>query len=197
MPILGIIASANQQGRGGGPVGAYDSLATVTLSATTTSVTFSGIPSGYKHLQIRGISRCNTTNTYPDLMMVQFNSDTTAANYYSYHILTGDTSNASAYAAATTTIAGGMVGRTAGGSGVANTFSPFVIDILDYDSVNKFKTTRSLTGNEGQTSNLDNDITLVSSLWKSTSAVSSILLKVNNNTNSFVANSSFALYGVK
>jgi hypothetical protein len=44
-----------------GPFGAYDSLATVTLSADAASVTFAGIPSGYKHLQIRAIHKPSTS----------------------------------------------------------------------------------------------------------------------------------------
>jgi hypothetical protein len=128
--------------------------------------------------------------------MVQYNSDTTAGNYYAYHLLTGDSTAAANYAGATTTTAGGMAGRTGGGSGVANTFAPLVIDILDYGNTNKYKTTRTLTGNEGQTTGLDNDITIFSNLWKSTSAITQIDLKVNGGFN-FVQYSSFALYGVK
>jgi len=179
------------------PSGAYDALASVTLSATTSTITFAGIPTGYRHLQIRGIARSNSATTYPDPLIIQFNGDTTSGNYYSYHILTGDTTAASAYAGATTTIAGGMVGRIAGGNGGANSFTASIIDILDYSNSNKNKTTRTLSGTEGNSTNLDNDITLFSSLWKSTSTITSILLRPNNNTNSFVQYTQFALYGVK
>ena len=129
-------------------------------------------------------------------MVIQFNADTTAGNYYFQHILVGDTSAAAAYATASSTTAGGMAGDVSGGSGVADTFAANVIDILDYQNTNKFKTLRSLSGSEGQTSNLDNEIKFGSSLWKSTSAITQIDLKVNSG-DSFVQYSQFALYGIK
>jgi hypothetical protein len=62
-------------------VGAYDALASVTLDANTASITFSGIPTGYKHLQIRGIGRTNrATPADMDGLLIQFNGDT-GANY--------------------------------------------------------------------------------------------------------------------
>jgi len=201
MPLLSTRANASARGYGmfGGAAAsttAYESIQTVSLSGTQATISFTSIPSTYKNLQIRGISRSSTTYTYQSVVMVQFNSDATAGNYYAYHLMTGDTTAAASYAGATTTTAGGMVGRTAGGSGVANTFAPLVIDILDYADTNKYKTTRAFSGNEGQTTNIDNDVTIFSNLWKSTSAISQIDLKVNGGF-SFVQYSHFALYGIK
>jgi hypothetical protein len=174
----------------------YESIATVSLGSTQSTISFTSIPSTYKHLQIRGIARTNRAVTFFTPMVIQFNADTTAGNYYFQHILVGDTSAAAAYATASSTTAGGMAGDVSGGSGVANTFAANVIDILDYQNTNKFKTLRSLSGSEGQTSNLDNEIKFGSSLWKSTSAITQIDLKVNSG-DSFVQYSQFALYGIK
>ena len=74
MPILGIWAS-QISGHLWAPEGAYDALATVSLSTTTASVTFSGIPSGYKHLQLRLIARTNRSASV-DPMTLTFNNDT-------------------------------------------------------------------------------------------------------------------------
>jgi hypothetical protein len=52
-PVLGIIASSNQQGRGGGLVGSYDALAAITVpSGGLSSISFAGIPTGYRQLQL-------------------------------------------------------------------------------------------------------------------------------------------------
>ena len=53
-PILtGVIASGvSGQLNTGGPQGAYDSLNSSILTTTASSVTFTGIPATYKHLQM-------------------------------------------------------------------------------------------------------------------------------------------------
>jgi hypothetical protein len=68
------------------PEGAYDALATVTLSTATASIEFAGIPSGYKHLQIRFIARSDYAG-YADGIKFQFNGDT--GSNYSDHSLYG------------------------------------------------------------------------------------------------------------
>jgi len=68
------------------PAGAYDALATVTVGSTAVSdITFTGIPTGYKHLQIRGIL---LSSSGQNNLSLRCNSDT-AANYSS-HQLQGD-----------------------------------------------------------------------------------------------------------
>lgn len=190
--ILGIVASGNYPR----VTNSFESIATYTATGNVSTISFTSIPSTFKHLQIRAIARTNRAVTYFTPMIVQFNSDTTAGNYYAYHILVGDTSAAASYAGATTTTAGGMAGEVAGGSGTASTFAPSIIDVLDYQNTNKYKTVRSLSGNEGQSSAFDNEIRFGSTLWKSTSAISQIDLKVNSG-DSFVQYSHFALYGIK
>lgn len=180
------------------PTGNFESIATVTVGSNSQStITFSSIPQTYTHLQIRGIARCDRAVTYFTPMIIQFNSDTTSGNYYAYHLLKGDTTNASAYSGSAGSIAGGYAGDVAGGSGTASTFAANIIDILDYStSGQKYKTVRALCGSEGQSTNSDNEIQFSSSLWKSTSAVTQIELKVNSG-NPFVQYTSFALYGVR
>ena len=85
-PILGIIASQNYPR--GYNQSDYESIATVTLSSSQSSISFTSIPSTYKHLQVRGILRGDRANT-GEIVGVQYNGDTTSANYVS-HRLTGD-----------------------------------------------------------------------------------------------------------
>lgn len=186
MPILGIYASANQFQYST----AYESIATVTVGAGGSStVTFSSIPSGYKHLQIRGIARGDYAVSSPISCYFRFNSD--AGNNYAIHAIYGDGSAVAAYNF--TSVSVGYAGIIADAFNGANIFSPFVFDILDYSNTNKYKTTRSLTGYDA---NGTGQSVLVSSLWQSTSAINSITFGPGAGTN-FQQYSSFALYGIK
>jgi hypothetical protein len=181
MPILGIMAS-QISGHLWAPEGAYDSLATVTVGATTVaSITFAGIPSGYKHLQIRGIA-AGVNNTFAD---ITFNSD--AGSNYAFHDIYGDGAAAGVEASATrANIPVSALPNT------ANVFNGLVVDILDYANTNKYKTTRTL---QGRDTNGGGAIYLMSGLWQSTSAVNSIT--VTSRSGNIAQYSSFALYGVK
>jgi len=175
MPILGIIASSFRSAAG--PVGAYDALATVTVpSGGVASINFAGIPTGYKHLQLRYLVK---TSGNVDLNMT-FNGS--SSSYYA-HILRGNGSSASGEAYAISTITNvGSAGFTAG-----------ITDILDYTSTTKNKTSRTLVGADY---NGSGTVGLWSQLWFATpAAVTSITLTPASGTLSEY--SSFALYGVK
>jgi hypothetical protein len=178
MPILGIIASSFRSA-GGGPESAYDSLATIATTGNVTSVTFSGIPTGYKHLQIR----LSYQDTASDNSNMRFNSDT--GNNYAWHELFGQGSSAGAGAASSVSFM--KVAYTDNGRpGVA------VVDILDYASSNKNKVMRSLCG-------VDNNgggyILLRSGLWMNTAPITAVTIYPNSGA--ITANSTFALYGIK
>jgi hypothetical protein len=179
MPILGIIASSFRSAAG--PAGAYDALATVTVGSAVSTITFAGIPSGYKHLQLR--SMCFGTSDDENLY-IRFNSD--SGSNYARHYLEGNGSSASASGTAPDT--GGVFSNTSNGT------SPYVsvTDILDFADINKFKTLRALSGRDR---NGSGSIALRSSLWRSTSAVTSITILAGGG--SLASGAQFALYGVK
>ena len=108
--------------------------------------------------------------------------DTTAGNYR-IHWLQGNGTAASAFTAANALYAPLSGGGTNG--------SAFVLDILDYQNTNKYKTTRSL---EGWDANGSGVISLISGLWMGTSAVNIITLSGGNLT---ATDGSIALYGIK
>ena len=167
----------------------YESIATVTVGAGGSStITFSSIPSTYKHLQIRGISHSSYAAGNISVG-IRYNSDSTANQ--AYHYLNGDGSIAGA---------GGNIGytyqyatNTAGTSYNSNVFAGTIIDILDYANTNKYKTTRSLNGVDG---NGSGQIVLISTLWQSTSAITQIDITTAG-LGSFNQYSTFALYGIK
>jgi hypothetical protein len=175
------------------PQGAFDALATVTLSATTASVTFAGIPTGYKHLQIRAITRSdmNSGGAWSPISL-RFNSDT--GSNYSIHSLggTGASPFAEGYASQTSTT-GGFAAPT---TNVANSFAISVIDILDYASTAKNKTVRLLTNVENNGSGI---VVEQSGSWYSTTAINTITFGMYGGTSgsNYLTNTQFALYGVK
>lgn len=196
MPLLSTLANASARGYGAfGGVAAstnsYESIATTTVGAGGTStITFSSIPSTYKHLQIRAISRTNRGDTN-DFMTVRFNSDT--GTNYAYHSLYGN--GASAGAADTGTSTGTpWSGVTAGGNATASMFGAVIWDVLDYQNTNKYKTLRLLSGTDqnGTTGR----IYFQSNLWQSTSAISTVTIIPTFGT-LFSQYSQFALYGIR
>ena len=169
-------------------------LATVTVpSGGALSVTFTGIPTNYKHLQIRAIFRDNRSNSgagsYADLT---FNGDTTSTNY-AYHQLYGSGSS-SAGAARNANVSAIEVTRIADDASTANAFGANIIDILDYGSTSKTKTVRGFGGYD---SNGTGAVYLWSGLWfKAPEAITSLTIKDGGGT-LFLQNTQFALYGIK
>jgi hypothetical protein len=187
-PVLGIIASSNQQGRAGGPVGSYDALATVTVpSGGLATVTFAGIPAGYEHLQIRAITR-STVATTQDNTLYRFNGDTSSS--YAFHYLYG-TGSGNALSGASANASSNLLDGNPGTSIASNIFAASVLDIVDYASTTKFKTSKVLTGWD---SNGAGNMAVHSSLWQKTEPVNSITFFCGG---SFAQFSQFALYGVK
>ena len=185
-PIIGIIASANWASAN---ASSFDSIATVTGTGSSGTITFSSIPNTYKSLQIRIISRSNRS-TAGGWWQVNFNSDT-GANY-AYHSLRGNGSTVSASDVNTGASYIQFEGLTSAGN-TASTFAVAIIDIIDYANTSKNKVLRNLDGFDANGSGLVN---LNSGLWLNTSAISSITIKEAFGYN-FVSGSTFALYGVK
>lgn len=189
MPILGVIAS-QISGRLFAPSGAYDSIATTTVGAGgTSSITFNltGV-SGYTHLQIRGIARTNRAANV-DPMALTLNSDT--GNNYSWHDMYGDGSGP--YAEPASSFPNIKFYRAAGSTASSNIFGTVVLDILDYQNSNKYKTIRYLGGID---QNGSGEIFFGSGLWMNSAAITSINIAPFVGT-SFSQYSQFALYGVK
>lgn len=178
----GIYASQISGHLYGGPFGAYDSLASVTLSATAPSITFAGIPSGYKHLQVRAMC----LNTGQDTLFIAYNGDTTGSNYRD-HQVGGNASSVFAYSNAGVNGGGGGIGLTSQTVQAAN-----IIDVLDYSSSTKNKTARNLWGVDR---NGAGSVGLYSGLWISTAPITSITFSTF--TYPFLQYSQFALYGIR
>ena len=162
------------------------------------SVTFSNIPSTYKHLQLRVFAQSNRTSFSVDNLFGTVNGDSSAS--YAQHSL---------YASASTTpsaLFGGNASQTAltiGGinSSVATSvFTSCIVDYLDYANTNKFKTIRSFNGYDVNgtvgTGSWGGQCGLYSNLWMNTAPITSLSFTVLSGT-AFTQHSRFSLYGIK
>lgn len=159
----------------------YESIATVTVGSLTASVSFSSIPSTYKHLQIR-YSAANDSGSFQQM---RYNSDS-GSNYKSHYLYgNGSATGAGASSTATSIEFGDLPNSTTiQGAGI--------IDILDYASTTKNKTSRHLTGNDRNGAGV---LVFTSGLWmNSSTAISSIVIYGINN---YQVGTNFALYGIK
>jgi hypothetical protein len=162
----------------------YESISTVTVgSGGVSSVSFTSIPSDYKHLQIRYALRSGTNNTNT---VLTFNTDT--GSNYSTHFLVGDGSSVSAGALANSTFI-----YTDIASQSSTSYVGAVVDVLDYGSTSKYKTVKTLAGIDKNGSGV---IWLASGSWRSTSAITSLRLIFSDST-TITEYSHFALYGIK
>lgn len=163
-------------------------------SGGATSVTFDLTSiSGYTHLQLRTIAKAGGSAGATTLCL-RFNSD--SGNNYTSHYLLGDgtVTEAGAYTAANATTQSCLVGNIS--SSAVTPFGVTIIDILDYNNGNKYKTVRALTGTELNTTDRTSYVSLKSSSWRNTNAITSITV-INYEGNGFAQYSSFALYGIK
>lgn len=188
-PILGIWASQNYSRN---PLNGFVSIATTTVGAGGVSeVNFTNIPQIYKHLQVRAILRSTrSANSDGPQFRLGNGSVDTGANY-ALHFVKGDGSAASSNAATSITALG--LGDFPAANRTSGIFGAFVLDILDYQNTNKFKTTRALNGYD---SNGAGDLRFISGLWRSTSAINTIKFYPEIGPN-FAQYSSFALYGIE
>jgi hypothetical protein len=161
-------------------VSAWTPLANITLSATQQTVTFSSISSAYRDLRL--IYRGNSNGYYGNAPSMRFNND--SSNACPCLITTGD--GTSVYASTSNS---GWININD-----ANYISPAepmltTVDIFDYSATDKHKTTLSRT-NAGAGVNAN------AGRWPSTAAINTITLSIGFGSPSFVAGSTFALYGI-
>lgn len=152
----------------------YIALATTELSGGETAVTFSSIPSSYRHLVV---SVSGVTNSISPALQLVLNGDTNS-NYsyvFMYAESSGDVSGTSTHTAA-------YVGEFGDDKcfGQAN--------IFDYSATNKHKLILTNSYKKGDR------VDRFANRWASLNAVNSV--QVNLSTGSFNSGSRISLYGV-
>jgi hypothetical protein len=167
------------------PVIGYFSIATISYSSSTGGdVTFSSIPSDYRHLQLRMFLR-DTRAASDSTWFMQFNGDT--GNNYSYQ---GMSQNGSSIGSVTSLTTNSMQGITSASSTGASRFGAAVIDIFDANQTNKYKLA---TYQSGFTNGGNGSLYTLAGTWRNTAAITSIVIKPNTG---FAQYSHFALYGI-
>lgn len=175
---LGILASS-----GAVVPNSYESIASVAGTGGSGTITFNSIPGTYQHLQLRFLGFSATAG-----FTVTMTVNGAGGTNYAKHLLYGNGSTASGSGAANTanvTVSQEVVG-TESSNGTAG-----IIDIFDYASTNKNKTFMIFSGMD---KNGNGEIDLMSGVYKSTTAITSISLIIGGN---WTTNSQFALYGIK
>ena len=168
--------------------GDFESIATVTVgSGGAGSATFSNIPTGFQHLQLRMIGRSTEASTHASVY-IAMNSD--YGTNYSWHGLDGDGATATASAGANAGVCVG-VAAFAGANRSSSIFGASVADILDWGSTTKNKTVRFFSGYDANGAGV---VSLSSSVWRSTAAVTSLTISTNLN---LAQHSVIALYGLR
>ena len=155
----------------------YTPIATSTMTVNAPSITFSSIPAGYTDLKlVITFKRDNAGGVY-----LRFNGD--SASNYSQTFLEGN--------ASTTTVSVQAANQTFGYidyNGDSTNNGMYSIDLMNYSNTNTFKTYLATAGNSAI---IDKTV----GLWRSTAAISTILVASSNGGNYF-AGSSATLYGI-
>ena len=155
------------------PTSTYVALATTTLGASASSVTFSSIPADYRDLILVA-----TYSTSIGDILLEFNSD--AGSNYSIVEMRGDGSNPFS---ASFTRSGAFLGysnQTVQQSSIAQ--------VMDYSATDKHKTVLSRPNSTLK------EVAAYASRWANTNAITSIKIKASA---SFVAGNTFSLYGIE
>ena len=190
-PILESIGSVKGFGWGALlSLSSYESIASATGTGSSPTITFSSIPSTYKHLQLRVLGRTTEAGAGKTNLIIKLNNDSTTANYRT-HRLTG---NGSSTSAGTTTGGAGLqfndtlsrAGNTAGVMAVQ------IIDIQDY-TASMNRTVRMFSGID--TNDASGILGLYSGLYISTTAITQIDYTCTDGN--LATSTVVALYGIK
>jgi hypothetical protein len=158
----------------------YILLNQVTLAANASEIIFSSIPQGYADLILIGQHRMASAGE----TSITFNSD--SGSNYSTVTMRGGAGSSTFSANFTTT---GIVPQNAVG-GATGSDDNFQLQIMDYSSTDKHKTTLLKSGN-GLSTTTASFVQAHASRWANTAAITSIRCQAP-----YAAGSNFSLYGV-
>ena len=153
-------------------------IATNTLAATASSVTFSSVPQGYTDLVL--ITSCSSSTNWD--AYIRFNSD--SGSNYSYTVLYGTGSAAGSYRASDTGILQDFQ------ASVNTEISNRITQVMNYSNTTTYKTLL----NRANRSNAGTDA--IVGLWRNTAAITTLEI-TSRGANTFAAGSTFTLYGIK
>lgn len=161
----------------------YEKIASQTLGSSASSVTFSSIPGTYTDLRLVMNYRANTSTAGSS---IQFNGDT--GSNYSETWLRGNGS------AASSSRFTNNIYMNVGWQGAATTTIPqfCTVDIFSYAG----STFKTALGEDNNDRNGAGVVVRFVGLWRSTSAITSIVINENAGGGNYAAGSTFTLYGI-
>lgn len=159
----------------------YEPIATTTLGSAASSITFSSIPGTYTDLRLTIVTPTGTG----DFIELRFNGS--SATNYSWNCLGGD--GASPFSQRGTTLTQVRIGTSMG----STTLSTYAFaDIFSYAD----STYKSVLSQSGNDRNGTGEVRAYVGLWRSTSAITSILIKGDSGLN-LATGTTATLYGIK
>jgi hypothetical protein len=160
------------------PIQTFNSIASITLTSETTTISFTSITSGFKHLVL--VFQNNSATSFNSAVQVRFNSDSSAN--YNYQIAIGNGDAQGSYA-------GSFVYQLLNSTNLNNSGwnssnftngkyfpSASYLTIFDYANTSFYKNTLTRVGamDREYSASGNGSSNLVSGVWKSTAAISSI-----------------------
>jgi hypothetical protein len=161
----------------------YIKLASTILSSTSTSVSFTGITSTFTDLIL--VINASVSSGNPDVIF-NLNSDT--STNYSRTTVRGNGTTGSSTQSANATAA--YTDSAASANTLAGAWNA-IIHFMNYSNINTYKTILV------RENHADLGSSLITNLWRSTAAITSILFQTTNSPTNFSAGSTFNLYGIK
>jgi hypothetical protein len=167
----------------------YELIASTTLASSAQTVTFSSIPSTFTDLVLRASYRISAAGAYGANPFLILNSSGSGA--YAGVFIQG---NGTTISSSESTGVNNVEMQSADSAGnTANTFTIQEVNFYNYaatgaKSISQFKSSEN--------DSAGNEMHVYSSYWAGTAAINSITADISGTT-SFVAQSSFWLYGIK
>jgi hypothetical protein len=162
----------------------YTLIEAKTLGSASASITFSSIPATYTDLKLVLSARSSYASDIIRGCIIEFNGDTTGANY-TYKRIYGNGSSASSDSSPYSMFINAD-------QSTASTFGNGEIYISNYTSSNAKSSSLDFLTENNATSAFAG---LAALLWSGTAAINSILIKPE--AGNFMVNSTFYLYGIK
>jgi hypothetical protein len=164
----------------------YTPIATTTLGSAAASVTFSSISGAYTDLVLVMSLLANGTSNNSDGLRFQLNGDT-GSNYSATWLSNSGTTPFSSRESSATKGRCGNISQTTSDVGTA------IVQFLNYSNATTYKTVLGRSGNLN--TNGDSNVFTAVSLWRSTNAITQIVLSSSGAAN-FPIGSTFSLYGI-
>lgn len=191
-PILGIYAS---QVTGHLTPSGFSSIATATGNGSASSITVSGIPQTYTHLQIRYWSKSVwAPGAVAEPLRMQFNNDATSGAYYFRTVWNGTSSIS--YSSGNFTAFGDTFLPTASNL-PTNVGGTGVMDILNYTSSTIKKQVSAIGGVDSSNYYTGNawGVAFTSGFWNNANPITSVTFSTASGS-AWTSDTYFAIYGI-